>query len=188
MEDGRLSIVLIYKNPRALPSSPISDDIYMNHTRRLDGILVGLVSKYLAQSATSKTTRLHLWEEPLEIEKVGITYELGLVIFLYTLSFSHFTRHSVDRWMDATISLHIILILYSLFCNLVGPTHNRRVCCSFIKTGGLDAVELPSYIFLFVFHYAKLNGRRKDPSGSIRSLIPLKKKRRQRRGGCCDWI
>jgi hypothetical protein len=114
MEDGRLSIVLIYKNPRALPSSPISDDIYMNHTRRLDGILVGLVSKYLAQSATSKTTRLHLWEEPLEIEKVGITYELGLVIFLYTLSFSHFTRHSVDRWMDATISPHIIFIVYSV--------------------------------------------------------------------------
>lgn len=82
MEDGRLSIVLIYKNPRALPSSPISDDIYMNHTRRLDGILVGLVSKYLAQSATSKTTRLHLWEEPLEIEKGDITYELGLVIYL----------------------------------------------------------------------------------------------------------
>jgi len=64
MED---SIVLIYKNPRALPSSPVSVDIYMNHTRRLDGIFFGLVSKHLAQSATSKTTCLHLLEEPLEI-------------------------------------------------------------------------------------------------------------------------
>jgi hypothetical protein len=61
MED--LSIVLIYKNPRALPSSPISVDIYMNHTRRLDGIFLGLVSKYLAQSATSKTTRLLLYKK-----------------------------------------------------------------------------------------------------------------------------
>ena len=39
-----------YKNPKALPSSPIWVDFNMNHTRRLNEIFLEFVSKYLAQS------------------------------------------------------------------------------------------------------------------------------------------
>ena len=102
MEDGRVSIVLIIKNPRALASSPISVDIYMNHTQRLDEIFLGFVSKYLAQRAASKKSyMMNLWKyiEDIEDIGVGLTFKPHRVISLFFHPVSFFSS-SLDCWID----------------------------------------------------------------------------------------
>ena len=192
MEDGRVSIVLIIKNPRALASSPISVDIYMNHTQRLDEIFLGFVSKYLAQRAASKKSSMtNLW---IYIEDIGVgltfkPHRCYFFILSSCLVFLLVTR-LLDRWMRLAISPHIIFIVYCVtIYDYIHNTHNRRVCCSFIKTRGLetDAVELrpPSFYLLVCIPLPQAQAA---SLRSIHSPIPLKKKRRQRRSGCCDWI
>ena len=91
--------------------------------------------------------------------------------------------------MDATSNIAAYDI-YSILCNYIRLyTHNRRVCCSFIKTRGLetDAVELPPPSF-YLLVCIPLPQAQAASLRSIHSPIPLKKKRRQRRSGCCDWI
>jgi hypothetical protein len=69
----------------------------------------------------------------------------------------------------------------------------RAVYCNFklqyqVSNGSSLArqvLALPPYIFFFCI---PLRQAQRAPLGSICSPIPLKKKRRQRRGGCCDWI